>query len=222
MKIDLEKYEGVQRWFASAHGQSYRDQEIAQYEQCLKGKKGNTLLLPHLSCLQGSSSLDQFTQHHYFELQDLTKPLAIPDRAFDCILLPHVLEFCSEPYLIMKEAARLLNPEGLLIISGFSSKWYLFLLALFGHAPDKALADLSPISKHYVTQWGADAHLSSVKVQEFGSKSLPFLSFITAGYLCSFKHKEYFVKPLRTESLTSSLPLLGTPNLALNTEKSQQ
>ncbi|MEB0137735.1 MULTISPECIES: class I SAM-dependent methyltransferase [unclassified Undibacterium] len=46
-------------------------------------------------------------------------------HSMDLVVLPHVLEFASEPHQILREVERILIPEGRLIISGFNqaSMW---------------------------------------------------------------------------------------------------
>ena len=56
--------------------------------------------------------------HDYTELPFATHSL-------DLVVLPHVLEFASEPHQVLREAERVLIPEGQLIICGFNpaSMW---------------------------------------------------------------------------------------------------
>lgn len=46
--------------------------------------------------------------------------LPLASQSVDLLLLPHVLEFSAHPHQILREAERVLMPEGNLIISGFS------------------------------------------------------------------------------------------------------
>jgi SAM-dependent methyltransferase len=46
--------------------------------------------------------------------------LPFESQSIDLIILPHVLEFASEPHQILREVERVLIPEGRLIISGFN------------------------------------------------------------------------------------------------------
>ena len=41
-------------------------------------------------------------------------------ESLDLLLLPHVLEFSAEPHQILREAERVLRPEGQLIVTGFN------------------------------------------------------------------------------------------------------
>ncbi len=52
----------------------------------------------------------------------LARPEQLPlaDRSVDLLLLPHVLEFAGNPHAVLREADRVLMPEGRLIILGFN------------------------------------------------------------------------------------------------------
>ena len=69
-----------------------------------------------------------------------TAPEALPfkDNQLDLILLPHTLESCHQPHTALREAARVLRPEGKMILTGFNST------RILGVRPRKELK-----------QWGA-------------------------------------------------------------------
>ena len=46
--------------------------------------------------------------------------LPFASQSVDLVILPHVLEFADEPHLILREADRVLRPEGRLIVTGFN------------------------------------------------------------------------------------------------------
>jgi SAM-dependent methyltransferase len=52
----------------------------------------------------------------------LARPDQLPfaDRSVDLLLLPHILEFAGNPHAVLREANRLLMPEGRLIVLGFN------------------------------------------------------------------------------------------------------
>lgn len=52
----------------------------------------------------------------------ITAPEALPfaDHQLDLIVMPHTLESCHQPHAALREAARVLRPEGKLIITGFN------------------------------------------------------------------------------------------------------
>jgi SAM-dependent methyltransferase len=49
-------------------------------------------------------------------------PMQLPlaSQSIDLLALPHVLEFCPRPHAILREAERVLMPEGSVVISGFN------------------------------------------------------------------------------------------------------
>jgi SAM-dependent methyltransferase len=49
-------------------------------------------------------------------------PMQLPlaSQSIDLLALPHVLEFCAKPHAILREAERVLMPEGSVVISGFN------------------------------------------------------------------------------------------------------
>jgi SAM-dependent methyltransferase len=46
--------------------------------------------------------------------------LPLASQSIDLLALPHVLEFCARPHAILREAERVLMPEGSVVISGFN------------------------------------------------------------------------------------------------------
>jgi SAM-dependent methyltransferase len=56
------------------------------------------------------------------QVKALAEPEGLPfaGQCIDLLLLPHVLEFSSNPHQILREAERVLMPEGQVIISGFN------------------------------------------------------------------------------------------------------
>lgn len=48
--------------------------------------------------------------------------LPFDSDSLDLVLLPHVLEFSEHPHQVLREVARVLRPEGNLIISGFNPR----------------------------------------------------------------------------------------------------
>ena len=48
--------------------------------------------------------------------------LPIETNSIDLLLMPHMLEFSSNPHQILREGQRVLMPEGNLIISGFNPR----------------------------------------------------------------------------------------------------
>jgi len=48
------------------------------------------------------------------------RELPIASSSADLVVLPHILEFCEDPHQILREVARILVPEGQILVSGFN------------------------------------------------------------------------------------------------------
>jgi len=57
--------------------------------------------------------------------------LPLASHSVDLLVLPHVLEFCADPHEVLREAERVLMPEGQIVIAGFNpySLWGMGRLA---------------------------------------------------------------------------------------------
>lgn len=145
-------------WANQAPGEWFQEQERAQLEQVLPTLFGYHLLqvgdfYPR-SCLQASRIphrmlMDQVLLSPDKEKTDTTQggsplkgdPEALPvaTDSLDVVLLPHTLEFTHNPHQVLREADRVLIPEGHVVILGFNpwSVWMCWRLVLGwrGRAP---------------------------------------------------------------------------------------
>ncbi len=48
--------------------------------------------------------------------------LPLDSQSLDLLLMPHVLEFSAHPHQVLREAERVLRPEGRLVLSGFNPR----------------------------------------------------------------------------------------------------
>lgn len=71
-------------------------------------------LVEEVVCVDWSNSYHE-TSHLDYEL-DLNAPLPLPSSSFDSILLTDVLEHIAEPEVLWAEVARLLKPDGKLVL----------------------------------------------------------------------------------------------------------
>ena len=46
--------------------------------------------------------------------------LPLPESTFDLLVLPHALEFTDDPHRLLREAYRVVRPEGQIVIAGFN------------------------------------------------------------------------------------------------------
>lgn len=58
-------------------------------------------------------------------VQGLPEALPLDAKSVDVALLPHTLDFCDDPHQVLREVARVLSPEGHVVILGFNpvSMW---------------------------------------------------------------------------------------------------
>lgn len=120
-------------WFETPLGQYLLQREQAYHDQVVANIFGfNALqlgLLEH-DLLRTSRIPTRLRGGMGAEVALRMEPELLPvaSQAIDLLLLPHVLEFASHPHQILREAERVLMPEGNLIISGFNpfSLWGLW------------------------------------------------------------------------------------------------
>lgn len=119
-----------QAWFNSTTGQYLQAKEQALYDQAVVDLFGFNALqmgdLP-LDLLRNSRIPNRYQSSRF----DITTPandlvceddfLPFADMSLDLLLLPHRLEFSERPHQVLREAARVMMPEGHLLISGFNS-----------------------------------------------------------------------------------------------------
>jgi hypothetical protein len=217
MNIDTEQYQQLLQWFELGLGQDYLQSEQSLYAKYFKTQHGNNILLP-TAFFQKLAGLESFKNQTKFELSDFSKKLVYPDAAFDCIVLPHILEFCSEPKLIFFEAQRLLNPEGTLLISGFCDQWYQRLVFFGGTNLDKKIAKMASIPRGDLKALGLLMGLDCCSISYFRNPRLPL---IRAGYLLALRRSEYGVTPLSIKTFAQPVNIIQTPSLAsVSLEKS--
>ncbi|CAM3826556.1 class I SAM-dependent methyltransferase [Polynucleobacter antarcticus] len=60
------------------------------------------------------------THPHWHCIRGNANELPFASESVDLLVLPHALEFAADPHQILREAERVLRPEGRLIISGFN------------------------------------------------------------------------------------------------------
>ncbi len=120
-------------WFETPLGQYLLQREQAYHDQAAANIFGfNALqlgLLDH-DLLRTSRIPARFRIGAGTDVALRMEPEQLPvaSQAVDLLLLPHVLEFSAHPHQILREAERVLMPEGSLIISGYNpfSLWGLW------------------------------------------------------------------------------------------------
>ena len=127
----------LQSWFETSLGaylldfeQHYFDQEVADvfgFNAFQLGLSAQDFLRANRMPLQCrlSSGLEPIASEHGTRMQVDFHSLPILSSTADLVLLPHVLEFSDNPHQVLREVARILMPEGHVIVSSFNpwSMW---------------------------------------------------------------------------------------------------
>jgi SAM-dependent methyltransferase len=121
----------MDEWIATPLGRYLVEREQAYFDQVVADIFGfNALqigfaqsdLLRANRMPQRFAAAPQVSENGKAEIKLLAEPgrLPIASQSIDLLLLPHVLEFSAHPHQILREAERVLMPEGQVIISGFN------------------------------------------------------------------------------------------------------
>ncbi len=74
----------------------------------------------HALLMHNNDRQNHTTSFHWHRIEGDANELPFATETIDLLVLPHVLEFAADPHQILREAERVLRPEGRLIISGFN------------------------------------------------------------------------------------------------------
>lgn len=136
-------FKQLEDWSHSPLGKAFLQREMAMLSSILSKQRGRFLVWcssiqnSSLSTISGSFQPIVLTKDSYQKLEkglviwtETTENLPIADESVDLLVLQHCLEF-AEPSEILREAQRILVPEGTLIICNFNpwSLWGLWHLA---------------------------------------------------------------------------------------------
>jgi len=127
------EHDAWRRWLDSAPGRYALAWERAQFDLAVADVFGYHALqcgLPEIDALRenrmphrfrvcepgdqlgGADEPDLWLDHY--------EALPFASQSLDLVVLPHVLEFASDPHLVLREVDRVLRPEGRVIVSGFN------------------------------------------------------------------------------------------------------
>lgn len=119
----------LQAWLSSTAGQYLQTKEQVLYDQAVVDLFGfNALQMgcAQLELLRNSRIPNRFVASEYatetakIQINCSDDFLPFADMSIDLLLLPHRLEFSERPHQTLREAARVMMPEGHLVISGFN------------------------------------------------------------------------------------------------------
>lgn len=125
-----QKYNGgrssLSEWLAGPLGTHVLDWERAQFDSAVEdvfGFRAVQVGLPETDFLRHNRIGHRFTLALEPGAALAADPLQLPlaGQSLDLVVLPHVLEYHAHPLEVLREAERVLMPEGQLVISGFNT-----------------------------------------------------------------------------------------------------
>lgn len=112
-------------WLATPQGRYVLGWELEQLQNAVEdvfGYRAAQLGLPDIDCLSGNRIPFRFTAclETGGALTADAQQLPLASHSLDLLVLPHVLEFSPDPHQVLREAARVLMPDGQIVIAGFN------------------------------------------------------------------------------------------------------
>jgi SAM-dependent methyltransferase len=115
----------LQGWFTTPLGQYLLEKEQAYLDDVtpdIFGFHALQLGMPEVDLLRESRIAHRMriAAADHPDVYAKCHELPLATHSIDMVLLPHVLEFASEPHAILREVDRVMMPEGRLVIVGFN------------------------------------------------------------------------------------------------------
>ena len=131
-------------WFATPLGQYLLAREQAYFDQTVADIFGFHALqigLPEAPFLAQSRIPQRWTLDYDPPADVIADPHWLPfaENSIDLIVLPHALEFTDDPHLMLREAYRVIRPEGQIVIAGFNPFSLFGAKRYFGRGADAAV-----------------------------------------------------------------------------------
>jgi len=151
---DFSRFSGggsnaLAEWFTTPLGcyqlareQDFFDRTVAD----IFGFRAIQIGLPACPFLDQSRIAARWTIDPQPPAQILADPnwLPFPENSLDLIVLPHALEFTSEPHQLLREVYRAVRPEGQVVIAGFNP------FSLFGAKRYFGRGELPPWNGNFI------------------------------------------------------------------------
>ena len=112
-------------WFATPLGRYVAARELAYFERTVADIFGYYALqigLPEMPVLDASRIPSRWTLDYDPPAALIADPhaLPLPENTVDLVVMPHALEFTDDPHQMLREAWRVMRPEGQIVIAGFN------------------------------------------------------------------------------------------------------
>ena len=85
----------------------------------LNGLRENRMPM-HALLTHANDNRQLISQFEWHPIEGNTSEMPFANESIDLIILPHVLEFATDPHQVLREVDRVLRPEGRVVISGFN------------------------------------------------------------------------------------------------------
>jgi SAM-dependent methyltransferase len=178
----VHQYNGARpalsEWFGTPQGRYVLDWELGQFALATEDVFGYRAVqagLPGIDFLRGNRIPFRFTLalEHGAALAADPMQLPLANQSVDLVVLPHTLESVADPHLVLREAERVLIPEGQLVISGFNPLSFWRLRQMFARGGAGAPWDARFIGLLRLKDW---LHLLGFELNggRFGSYAPPF------------------------------------------------
>ena len=128
MKRSASAEEQLRQWFMTRAGRALAGMEVAIMERALTGLRGHQFVevgdvlpnMPDLELTRIRHQLHMSTAQGSGALIGDTEALPLQSDSVDVLLMPHALDLADDPHQVLREAHRVLAPEGYLVMSGFN------------------------------------------------------------------------------------------------------
>ena len=157
-----QKYNGapssLSAWFSSPQGAYVLDWELAQFDSAVEdvfGFRAVQIGLPEVDFLRQNRIPFRFSLALEPGASLAADPFQLPlaAQSVDLVVLPHVLEGHEHPHEVLREAERVLMPEGQVVISGFNTGSLWRLRQMFARKSGEAPWNLKFIGLLRLRDW---------------------------------------------------------------------
>ena len=112
-------------WLTTPLGEYLKDREQAYFDETVADIFGFHALqigLPECPLLAQSRMVSKWSLDYDPPADIIADPHGLPfaENSLDLIVMPHALEFTDDPHLMLREAYRVMRPEGQIVIAGFN------------------------------------------------------------------------------------------------------
>ncbi|MCB5187324.1 class I SAM-dependent methyltransferase [Methylobacillus caricis] len=127
--------DNLEQWLATPLGKYLQEQEQLLFDEAVHDIFGFNAMqfgMLELNLLQNSRIPYKFhASVSSGAVQCESHKLPLPENTLDLVVMPHTLDFSEHPHQTLREAARVMVPEGHIVISGFNplSTWGIRRLA---------------------------------------------------------------------------------------------